>query len=372
MQSVSSLLSSQLEFSLFNAVDRFTFVRTLIFNPFCNDVEHHAHLNHFLPSCSPPSYRNASSQEAPWFGWHHHFHCAQCCSNRWRCRSDRLQVVSYISFVWSRKSEYPRWRNRGKLLQEQPRNETVPEPDFDALTPPPPYDAPSYHKQDFKVPEPIHVVPLSPPSSPKKPRHAQHSRPNKRPLTHRRRKSHRTHPDHHSFSSSLDPYYPQSSTQSEFVSETDQVEDKMDWIGDKLSMLIEQGKRALHTHVVVSSDAKEDEVDDGSDAWEEEEEHDVNRSSPRQSRSRSGSVRQLKRPMPLNLGAGPSTSSAYIHHPSSSTDFSFPSARLPTSHSTASLNNVSVEDSSTFESPELRESMNRARQRLMARRLGGA
>lgn len=272
-------------------------------------------------------------------------------------------------------SDCPRWRNRGKLSQEQPRNETAPEPDFDALAPPPPYDAPSHHhhKQDFKVPEPVHVVPISPPSSPKKPRHAQHSRPNKRPVTHRRRKSHRTHPDHHhSFSSSWDPYCPQSSTRSELESDIDQVEDKMDWIGDKLSMLIEQGRRALHTHVVVSSDAKEDEVDDGSDAWEEE--HDVNRTSPRQSRSRSGSVRQFKRPKPLNLGAGPSTSSAYhIHHPSSPhfTDLGFPSAPLPTSHSTASLNNISTEDPSTYESPELRESMDRARQRLMSRRLGG-
>jgi hypothetical protein len=45
----------------------------------------------------------------------------------------------------------------------------------------------------------------------------------------------------------------------------------MDWIGDRISKLIEEGKKALGTEVVVMSDAKEDEVDDGSGAWEEEE-----------------------------------------------------------------------------------------------------
>jgi len=46
--------------------------------------------------------------------------------------------------------------------------------------------------------------------------------------------------------------------------------DEMDWIGDRLSELIEEGKRALSTEVVVMSEAKEDEVDDGSGDWEEE------------------------------------------------------------------------------------------------------
>ena len=44
----------------------------------------------------------------------------------------------------------------------------------------------------------------------------------------------------------------------------------MDWIGDKLSRLIEEGKRALGTEIVVSSEAPEDEVDDGSGDWIEE------------------------------------------------------------------------------------------------------
>jgi hypothetical protein len=48
----------------------------------------------------------------------------------------------------------------------------------------------------------------------------------------------------------------------------------MDWIGGKLAMLIEEGKKALGKEVVVMSDAKEDEVDDGTGTWEEEEEEE--------------------------------------------------------------------------------------------------
>ena len=45
---------------------------------------------------------------------------------------------------------------------------------------------------------------------------------------------------------------------------------QMDWIGDKLALLIEQGKKALSREIVVMSDAAEDEVDDASGAWEEQ------------------------------------------------------------------------------------------------------
>lgn len=149
----------------------------------------------------------------------------------------------------------------------------------------------------------------------------------------------------------------------------------MDWIGDKLSMLIEQGKKALNAQVVVMSDVKEDEVDDGSGMWEEDEE-EVKERERLHSRSRSGSVRYAKRPKALNLGSA-----------SASTSTSFPSSTSapvlsnhhhnplimhlpPASQSTTSLQNVSVEDPMSFESPELRESMQRARARMMARRGG--
>lgn len=44
-------------------------------------------------------------------------------------------------------------------------------------------------------------------------------------------------------------------------------------VGNKLSMLFKQGKHTLDTKVVMSN-AKEDEVDDGSPAWDEEENND--------------------------------------------------------------------------------------------------
>ncbi|KAG6809147.1 hypothetical protein H0H93_016069, partial [Arthromyces matolae] len=72
-----------------------------------------------------------------------------------------------------------------------------------------------------------------------------------------------------------------------------EVEDQMDWLGDKLSQLIEQGKRALNREVVVMSDSKEDEEDDGSGGWEEEEDGDqggLNNGNGNGSPSRSISV----------------------------------------------------------------------------------
>ncbi|KAF8119496.1 hypothetical protein EV363DRAFT_1305375 [Boletus edulis] len=42
--------------------------------------------------------------------------------------------------------------------------------------------------------------------------------------------------------------------------------DQMDWIGDRLARLIQEGQKALGWEIVVMSDAKEDEVDDGSDS----------------------------------------------------------------------------------------------------------
>jgi hypothetical protein len=37
----------------------------------------------------------------------------------------------------------------------------------------------------------------------------------------------------------------------------------MDWIGTKLSQLINEGQKALGREIVVASEAQEDEVDDG-------------------------------------------------------------------------------------------------------------
>jgi hypothetical protein len=140
------------------------------------------------------------------------------------------------------------------------------------------------------------------------------------------------------------------------------VEEQMDWIGGKLAQLIEDGKRALGTEVVVMSDAKEDEVDDGSGAWVSDEE-DTGR-------------RGLKR-------RGSSASTRYYHHSrstvaSSSSGHQYPQISVSTSTpprqtygmgtpASPARSNHLVEDS--CESPEVREMMERARAKLASRAL---
>lgn len=67
---------------------------------------------------------------------------------------------------------------------------------------------------------------------------------------------------------------------------------QMDWIGDKLSQLIEEGKKALGREVVVMSEAPEDEVDDATGDWQEEDENPAGPSSA----SRRGSLRRRNGP----------------------------------------------------------------------------
>jgi hypothetical protein len=178
----------------------------------------------------------------------------------------------------------------------------------------------------------------------------------------------------------------------------------MDWIGDKLSMLIEQGKRALGTEVVVMSDAKEDEVDDGSPGWEEED-NDQSRTI-----SRSGPVKHSKRPrsilppsfaVPIPHASSSSPKrSIYDTTPTNSNFSSFAPSSAPGSanyitprktHSRgisyesgvglgldSALRNGAlitspsfVEDPSSWESPEIREGMEKARSRYLERRIRG-
>jgi hypothetical protein len=169
----------------------------------------------------------------------------------------------------------------------------------------------------------------------------------------------------------------------------------MDSIGDKLSMLIEQAKRALGTEVVVMSDAKEDEVDDGSPGWEEED-----NDQPR-TLSRSGSLKHLKRPRSILPPPPPSSSFNIptIPHASTSSpkrsicDSAPPNSFAPSS-APGSANYITtprkthsrcisyesgvglglgldspsfVEDPSTWESPEIREGMEKARSRYLGR-----
>lgn len=154
----------------------------------------------------------------------------------------------------------------------------------------------------------------------------------------------------------------------------------MDWIGSKLSSLIEEGRKALGKQVVVMSEAKEDEVDDGSGEWVEEDEGEFGRG--RSTRSRSGSTSRRRTPAAGSLGrrAGAGLSinpPAYgvgVSSASSSASprrSQFTGSGLPSSLP-ININNGSslapYESSESWESPEVRESMERARARARERR----
>jgi len=166
--------------------------------------------------------------------------------------------------------------------------------------------------------------------------------------------------------------------------------DGMGWIGDRLSKLIEEGHRALSTEVVVMSEVKEDEVDDGSGDWEE----DQLFAGP--SISRRGSLRRTHRPRDIYL---PSSYSAFPVSPSPSSsprkrkfvgeavhlsparsdysELSAPSTPRRIARESpmdvdafAPVTSSFKEDESAWQSPELRESMERARAQYLQRRMG--
>lgn len=170
--------------------------------------------------------------------------------------------------------------------------------------------------------------------------------------------------------------------------EEEEVEDKMDWMGDRLAMLIAEGQKALGKEVVVLSDAAEDEVDDGSGAWVDQ--GSSGSGSSNTGRSRSGSVRRRGR-APAPHGLTPSWSgTAALSMPSSSSPrgatFEEQSTRsiglpmsLPDRDGWDSHADVGISrsyndggDSSVAESAELRQTMERARAAYLAKRAGGS
>ncbi|TCD69080.1 hypothetical protein EIP91_008978 [Steccherinum ochraceum] len=155
--------------------------------------------------------------------------------------------------------------------------------------------------------------------------------------------------------------------------EEEQPDDQMDWMGDRLQQLIEEGKRALGREVVVMSESKEDEVDDGSGAWEEEEQ-------PTLPPSRSGSIRRGRRPRNIGLPdyapptyATPQTSprkSQYgFSHSQSSLHLPESPRRTPRGTSVESSFGNHLEPEDEWGTPELRESMARARE-MYKQRIG--
>jgi len=121
----------------------------------------------------------------------------------------------------------------------------------------------------------------------------------------------------------------------------------MNRIQDRLAQLIEEGKRALSREVVVMSDAKEDEVDDGSSAWEEENDCHHHHQSVSSTRRLGSPRRVTKRARSQNPFYG-----FWNHSPTTP----------KRTHS------IIREDENAWESPELRETMRLAREKIMAGR----
>ena len=157
----------------------------------------------------------------------------------------------------------------------------------------------------------------------------------------------------------------------------------MDWIGDRISQLIEEGKKALGKEVVVMSDSKEDEVDDGSGLWEDSDGGEFGPSaSPRHGRRALSSPRRkrARSSLPLRIIPGglgeclpsgpPSYASPTFAGSPSSTRSSVEPFSTPTS-TTMSMS-WTREGEGDWESEEMKASMERARAIYMAKRRGEA
>jgi len=234
---------------------------------------------------------------------------------------------------------YRLWRGHGKQQQ--------PEPETEQLPPPPPYQRGGW-------------VPVRAPSAdinpaPRKSRPPMASTSSKRHVARRRP---RARPSVAVASSP--PSDAHLSKRRHFNSADDEdddggegeVESQMDWIGDKLSMLIEEGKKALGQEVVVMSDVPEDGVDDGTGAWEEADEDAGGSGSGRagsvsRRRSGSGSIRQ--RPLPM--------ASTYIGSPRTPVP-------IPPARKRSLFDEGGGEEG---QSPEMREYMEKARARYRNR-----
>lgn len=156
----------------------------------------------------------------------------------------------------------------------------------------------------------------------------------------------------------------------------------MDWIGDKLSVLIAEGKRALGREIVVMSDSKDDEIDDGSSAWEDSVPASCSASTRRRrshTTSSAASVSALSASQRRHRAQQPDAGSMYQNFSASTSSLPRPPSTPRRKHQAGlSLDSspvtrrlwTSSEEITSFESPELREAMERARQRALAMRAG--
>ena len=157
----------------------------------------------------------------------------------------------------------------------------------------------------------------------------------------------------------------------------------MDWIGDRISQLIEEGKKALGKEVVVMSDSKEDEVDDGSGLWEDSDGGELGSStSSRYARSLSSPRRKRARPsLPYHSIPGGSGETSPLRPPvyASPTKSTLPGSPSlmpspvePFPASGSMTTSWTRESEGDWQSEEMRASMERAREIYMAKRRGQA
>ncbi|CDO76294.1 hypothetical protein BN946_scf184917.g10 [Trametes cinnabarina] len=127
-------------------------------------------------------------------------------------------------------------------------------------------------------------------------------------------------------------------------------DDKMSWIGDRLAQLIAEGQKALGREVVIMSEDKEDEVDDGSGAWvEEDDDHGPS------------SSRLSSHPPPYSP-----TSSRFSASPSKKRF----ARGVSVESDTRSTGSNCAEEEAAWASAEMRESMERARMRYRQQKRG--
>ncbi|KAF9024756.1 hypothetical protein BDZ89DRAFT_1114533 [Hymenopellis radicata] len=241
---------------------------------------------------------------------------------------------------------YRMWRDRGK---EQPQEQLAPPPYY-------PGEWAPESRAALEAPKAINVIPPTPRRKTRQ--HAVGS------LNRRTTASRKLRPRMPAFTPPPPSSYHQSTSTSSHRgnSPDDNVDDQMDWLGDKLAALIEEGKKALGREVVVMSEAPEDEVDDGTDAWEEED--DGRPSSPRRAKQ------------PRGYGLPPSYSSPSTSASPRSSRFDLSSAPIPIaprSREKSADSGIGMtprfgEDERAWESPMLRESMEQARARALKNR----
>lgn len=143
------------------------------------------------------------------------------------------------------------------------------------------------------------------------------------------------------------------------------VEDQMDWLGGKVAKLLEDARKALKTEVVVMSEAREDEVDDGSGAWVSDEDDYGDGGRRTRTGRRQGSSASLRHSLSMRRGTPQPGVGSQTHTPLASPVKSNLSAQAGPGTPVSAFDTTAGE----CESPEVREMMERARAKFGSRGL---